>query len=243
MSKELIIKGSYDLAAPSQMASMAKVLQKHITDQGLSTPIAGKKYTNVEGWQFAGGLLGFMPKVTNVENLSSGTEKKWRADVELVNIKTGAVVGNGSAICSNLENRKRTFDEYAIMSMAQTRAIGKAYRNLIGWVMKLAGYEATPSEEMVKMGETEAQGSKYASQASKASQQAKSSPSEASESPYDGAEAVILKVKGKLMALGARNEAGALKLLERKTGLKWTSFKQKTLVQAKGALTSLLNAK
>ena len=243
MSKELIIKGSYDLAAPSQMASMAKVLQKHIIDQKLSTPISGKNYTNVEGWQFAGGLLGFMPKVVNVENLSSGTEKKWRADVELINIKTGVAVGNGSAICSNLENRKRSFDEYAIMSMAQTRAIGKAYRNLIGWVMKLAGYEATPSEEMVKMGETEAQGSKYTSQASKASQQAKSIPSEASKSPYDGAEAVILKVKGKLMALGARNEAGALKLLERKTGLKWTSFKQKTLVQAKGALTSLLNAK
>ena len=37
--------------------------------------------------------------------------------------------------------------------MAQTRAIGKAYRNVIGWVMKLAGYEATPSEEMAKMGE------------------------------------------------------------------------------------------
>ena len=35
--------------------------------------------------------------------------------------------------------------------MAQTRAIGKAYRNLIGWVMKMAGYEATPKEEMVKV--------------------------------------------------------------------------------------------
>ena len=32
--------------------------------------------------------------------------------------------------------------------MAQTRAIGKAYRNIIGWVMKMAGYEGTPGEEM-----------------------------------------------------------------------------------------------
>ena len=38
--------------------------------------------------------------------------------------------------------------------MAQTRAIGKAYRNLLGWVMKLAGYETTPSEEMIKIRET-----------------------------------------------------------------------------------------
>ncbi len=243
MTKQLAIRGNYDLAAPSQMASMAKVLQSHIQSQGLSVIIQGKQYTQVEGWQFAGGLLGFMPRVTNVENLSSGTEKKWRADVKLIRIKDGVVVGNGSAICSNLENKKRGFDEYAIMSMAQTRAIGKAYRNLIGWVMKMAGYEATPSEEILKMGETEAQGSKYTSPATKTSQQAKSSPQQSVNNPYEGAEAVILKVKGKLMALGARNEAGALKLLERKTGLKWTSFKQKTLIQAKGALTALLNAK
>ena len=39
-------------------------------------------------------------------------------------------------------------DEYAILSMAQTRAIGKAFRNLIGWVIKMAGYESTPAEEM-----------------------------------------------------------------------------------------------
>ena len=75
--------------------------------------------------------LGYIPKITNVENISSGTEKKWRADVEIIRIKDGLVMGNGSAICSNLEAKKRTFDENAIMSMAQTRAIGKAYRNLI----------------------------------------------------------------------------------------------------------------
>src|SRR6185369_14512327 len=43
---------------------------------------------------------------------------------------------------------KRRFDEYAIASMAQTRAIGKGFRNLLGWLMKAAGVEATPAEEM-----------------------------------------------------------------------------------------------
>jgi hypothetical protein len=32
--------------------------------------------------------------------------------------------------------------------MAQTRATGKAFRNLISWLMKAAGFEATPAEEM-----------------------------------------------------------------------------------------------
>ena len=35
-----------------------------------------------------------------------------------------------------------------MMSMAQTRALGKAYRMALGWIMKMAGYEATPAEEM-----------------------------------------------------------------------------------------------
>jgi hypothetical protein len=32
--------------------------------------------------------------------------------------------------------------------MATTRAKSKAYRNCLGWVMKLAGYSGTPAEEM-----------------------------------------------------------------------------------------------
>jgi len=37
--------------------------------------------------------------------------------------------------------------------MAQTRAIGKAYRNKIGFIMKLAGFQGTPAEEMKKVGD------------------------------------------------------------------------------------------
>ena len=68
-------------------------------------------------------------------------------------LKDGKVVARGFALCSNKEAIKKSFDEYAVLSMAQTRAIGKAYRNLIGWVMKLSGYEGTPSEEVMGVGE------------------------------------------------------------------------------------------
>lgn len=135
------------------MSDMANVLKGHIVKQKLYTTIVGKNYAHVEGWQFAGGLMGLFPIVTEVVDLSKQGEIKWMAKVEIQNIKDGKVVGRGFAICSNKENRKKSFDEYAIVSMAQTRAIGKAYRNLIGWVMKLAGYEGTPSEEMVRAGE------------------------------------------------------------------------------------------
>lgn len=152
-TKEVTIKSNYQIDQPAQMVSMAKILKHHIVSQNLFTNIQGKNYAHVEGWQFAGGLMGMFPRVSAVENLSTPNEVKWKADVEVVNLKTGNIISRGFAICSKKESKKSSFDEYAVLSMAQTRAIGKAYRNVIGWVMKLTGYESTPAEEMTKMGE------------------------------------------------------------------------------------------
>ncbi len=146
--KQLIIKDNYSITSPSQLQGMAMVLRQHILDNKLFTTIVGKNYVHVEGWQFAGGLLGTTPRIISVINLSTSTEIKWQAQVEIVEMKTGNIVSTGYAICSNKEQKKKTFDEYAVLSMAQTRAIGKAYRNVIGWVIKLAGYESAPAEEM-----------------------------------------------------------------------------------------------
>lgn len=146
----------YELSQPKEIVAMASVLKKHVVAQELYTRIQDKNYVHVEGWQFAGGLMGTFPRVVEIENLSGTGEVKWKAVAEIVNLKDGSVLSRGFAICSSKESKKKNFDEYAILSMAQTRAIGKAYRNVIGWVMKLAGYEATPSEEMTKGGEASA---------------------------------------------------------------------------------------
>ena len=138
----------YNIDKPTQVIQMAKTLKEYIIKNNLYAEIAGKNYVMVEGWQFAGGLLGLFPKVVDVKDLG---ENKWLAHVEIINKQTGLVVGSGYALCSKSEAKKKSFDEYAILSMAQTRAIGKAYRNLIGWIMKAAGYEATPAEEMGSM--------------------------------------------------------------------------------------------
>lgn len=154
MAETKIAIKKYDIASPIKMARMATVLKQHVVKQELYSNIKGKNYAHVEGWQFAGGLLGLYPIIAYVKNFSSGAETKWFAKTEIIDIKNGKVVGRGFALCSSKESTKKSFDEYAILSMAQTRSIGKAYRNLIGWVMKMAGYEGTPSEEMHKVGET-----------------------------------------------------------------------------------------
>lgn len=136
---------TFEIDKPLQMVKMATILKNHIVRYELYATIVGKNYVMVEGWQFAGGLLGLFPRVVEVKELAKG---KWFAHVEIINKKTGESVASGFALCSKEEAKKKSFDEYAILSMAQTRAIGKAYRNLIGWTMKLAGYESTPAEEM-----------------------------------------------------------------------------------------------
>ena len=154
-TKTLAIR-NYNLNRPEEMAKMATVLKDHIVKNKLYTTIKDKNYVHVEGWQFAGGLLGTFPRVVKVECLENkdlgGGGSLWRylAEVEIVKAD-GTVISRGFGLCSSKETNytgPRWKDEYAVLSMAQTRAIGKAYRNIIAWVMKLAGYEGTPKEEM-----------------------------------------------------------------------------------------------
>jgi hypothetical protein len=153
MSTE-ITKPVYDIVNKDSMLSLSNELAKLIKERGLTTSIKGKQYVNVEGWQFSGSALGLMPIITEVADLTRRGEQpgqvefKYLAKCEVRKITTGEVVSTGIAICSSFEKTKSAFDEYAILSMAQTRAIGKAYRNLLAWLMKAAGFEATPAEEM-----------------------------------------------------------------------------------------------
>jgi hypothetical protein len=51
-------------------------------------------------------------------------------------------------MCTRSEGKWRTAGDYAIRSMAQTRAVSKALRLPLGFIMQLAGYSATPAEEI-----------------------------------------------------------------------------------------------
>lgn len=137
-----------ELTKPNEALQVASTLQTFVTERKLTANIQGKNYPLVEAWQFAGSQLGLIPVVKEVKNLSTDTELKYEAMVEVIRLTDSVVLSRGYAVCSNKENSKKRFDEYAIASMAQTRAVGKAYRNILAWLMKAAGFEATPAEEM-----------------------------------------------------------------------------------------------
>ncbi|MCC2547685.1 hypothetical protein LJY25_14615 [Hymenobacter sp. BT175] len=163
-TSEVPALAAYSLNQPEELSGLATLLQHHIQDKRLFTDIQGKKHVNVEGWQFAGAMLGIVPIVEKVEDTSTGAEHtfkgyqgkpdtlvrhtEFRATVSLLDLRSGNTIGRGIASCSNLESKKRGFDPYAVESMAQTRATGKAFRLLLAWIMQAGGYATTPAEEM-----------------------------------------------------------------------------------------------
>jgi hypothetical protein len=145
---------SYDISRPDETLHLATDLAKFIKENKLSINVQGKDYVNVEGWQYAGSRLCIVPIVDHVINVSTEQELKYQAKVTLFDLRLGQTVGAGFAVCSNKEQGKKFYQEFAIVSMAQTRAIGKAYRNILAWIIRAAGYEPTPAEEMEYGGNT-----------------------------------------------------------------------------------------
>lgn len=70
----------------------------------------------------------------------------WQVSVDIV--KDGALVASGTGLCSRTEKKWIDSDEFAVQSMAATRAASKAVANCARWIVALAGYSTTPSEEM-----------------------------------------------------------------------------------------------
>jgi hypothetical protein len=140
-----------ELQKLTEIQKVAVELKEFVDKQNLFTNIKGKNFVYVEGWQFAGASLGIravVEEVTNLNPMGEDEEIKYMAKVKLYH--NDQVFGAGVATCSNKEYSKKSFDEYAVVAMAQTRAVSRAYRNSLGWIMKLAGYEATPYEEVLE---------------------------------------------------------------------------------------------
>lgn len=130
----------------------AKALVKAInTNPKLKVRIGQGEYLKVEAWQ----TIGAMAKVDHVETVwcreytPPGAPEPigWEARVE-VRDRDGNVRGSGEAMCVRTEKTWANRDEFAIRSMAQTRAMGKAFRMALAYVVTLAGFEPTPAEEM-----------------------------------------------------------------------------------------------
>ncbi len=129
--------------------AISDTLSRVVKDKKLYKTISGKDHVLVEGWTLLGSMLGVFPvtvwskPVHDMEGVQIG----WEARVE-ARTRDGGIVGAAEAECLRSESLWAKRDDYALRSMAQTRATSKALRQPLGFVMTLAGFNATPAEEI-----------------------------------------------------------------------------------------------
>jgi hypothetical protein len=124
-------------------AEVAGALARVVRERKLYASISGTEHVLVGGWTLLGSMLGVYPVTVWSRPLEDG----WEARVE-ARTRDGAIVGAAESECLRSERRWAKADDYAIRSMAQTRATSKALRLTLGFVMELAGFDATPADEV-----------------------------------------------------------------------------------------------
>jgi hypothetical protein len=162
----------------TQATAVADALKPILASQGMTTRIGPKDHVQVEGWQTLGALLKVTPVCVSTRRIEpkvaftvKGKKKKWgnvdgrRQIVEefdysyevegysweaTVEARTldGRTIGSADAMCSREEDKWKDDDDFALRSMAQTRASSKALASVLRFVVTLAGYSGTPAEEM-----------------------------------------------------------------------------------------------
>lgn len=121
---------------------VADALKAVVVGKKLISNIQGKEYPLAEAWTTLAAMLGLDVITEWTRRIEGG----WEARV--VVRRNGLDVGAAEAQCTVDEKMWRSREDYARRSMAQTRATSKAIRAKLGFVMSLAGYQATPAEEM-----------------------------------------------------------------------------------------------
>lgn len=127
----------------------ANALKSVLQRQNLTTTIQGREHVRVEGWQTLGAMLGVTPVCTWTRPTGDGDG--WEARVEARTLD-GRVIGAAEAECLRSESTWKSRDDYALRSMAQTRATSKALASVLRFVVTLAGFDGTPAEEMPRDG-------------------------------------------------------------------------------------------
>jgi len=131
------------------------VREQGLTVKGLNGRNKDAEYVTVEGWEVLGTFLGIVPVTTIIDEVKNdkGRIVGYVARATLYQnpiIENDEIVGGTVIARAEAQADKSGFqkDMFAIASMAQTRALGKAYRMGLAWVMKMAGFEGTFAEDM-----------------------------------------------------------------------------------------------
>ena len=116
--------------------------------------VGGKKYLHAEAWITIGAFNQIVAQTDSItpERDDDGVITGYDAKVSLIHTPTGEVRGGAIMSCGldsfPCRGKNGSEKHKAAKSAAQTWAVSKAFRMTHSYVPVLAGYEATPAEEM-----------------------------------------------------------------------------------------------
>jgi len=131
----------------------AKALVSVIESKKKVVKINGELYPEFEDWQTLGKFYGLAAKVSETSLINIDDARGWEAKAAVVQIATGREISTAWSMCLSDEPRWGNRPLFQLRSMAQTRACAKALRNVLGWVLVLAGCNPDPAEEMDGVGQ------------------------------------------------------------------------------------------
>lgn len=127
----------------------AQALSNIVESQGLYNKIGGGKHLRVEAWQTIAMGYGLTPAITGSQILYNHDNEEYGAmATAVVYDQNGVIRGGAEGYCMRDEANWRSKPSHQLVSMAGTRAVSKALRLMLSWVVVLAGYDATPAEEL-----------------------------------------------------------------------------------------------
>lgn len=150
MSNDIVLR-DYDVLNPlinisdrvELAENVATTLKTILTQQKLIQKIKGNEYVTVSGWNTLGTMLGVRVIVDEVVPFPTNAKYGYKARVSLYQSDNHLATGEAIATSNGFQK-----EEHTVYSMAITRAEGKAFRMCMSWIVELAGYKATPYEEM-----------------------------------------------------------------------------------------------
>ena len=158
LNPEIPMSAKVDVATNVANTLAPLVRSQKLVVKGLNKKNPEAEYVTVEGWEVLGTFLGIVPVTTIIKEVKSSKHDRTVGYVARATLYQNPIIENdeivGGTVIARAEAQadKSGFqkDLFAIASMAQTRALGKAYRMGLSWIMKMAGFEGTPAEEMPK---------------------------------------------------------------------------------------------
>lgn len=150
--KELILEGDPE-AQLAYASKAAKALMTVVSQKPNPVYIGGKQYLEYGDWQVLARFYGATVEIEWTNPIYKDEKDRTPGNIMGFEARAlvkrgGEVISSAEGMCTRDERRWAKADDYAIRSMAQTRTAAKALRNAFGWVAELAGYSATPAEEM-----------------------------------------------------------------------------------------------